>query len=537
MAFQPSSNIYIGTVPFDSSYRHVRYFSNRTSQQNYFQSVCPTGLRRDDYTYQRIDNAVVVPFNAEELYGFNYCMFQNENYGDRWFYSFINDIEYVNPNSSRLHLELDFMQTWFLDCTVKSCMVEREHVNNDAIGAHIKDEGMATGEMIVTKTVYDQTSLYTVVACAVEPKTDGTYVNNQGDLYMNVSSGVSLSAFDMSTMLGQFKSFMKALSDNGQQDAISAIYMVPATVFPGFSSKGAGGYGAWVDASRPAREDILTFQIGFDTLNGYTPKNNKMYCYPYEYAELSNLVGDNQQLRLEFFSNFGNVTVMRTGGVDVNSNMLYIPTGYNGMDMFYEGAINMPSYPTCNWVYQSYANMLGQSKYKVEVPALFEDEGGNRYGELGTLEGDMNTLASAQNFLGNVGTLNFGGMAAGAYTTFAALSQKQRTPNTSRGGTNSSVTLANINAFKLAVRKYTCRAEMAKQIDDYFTVYGYLVTENKVPNITGRQNWNFVKTNGASVVGKVPAYVLKSINTIFDNGVTFWHTNDVGNYALPNSIV
>jgi hypothetical protein len=89
----------------------------------------------------------------------------------------------------------------------------------------------------------------------------------------------------------------------------------------------------------------------------------------------------------------------------------------------------------------------------------------------------------------------------------------------------------------MGFRKYTCRAEIAKQIDDYYNVYGYLVSENKIPNITGRPAWNYVKTNGSSVTGKVPANVLKNINALFDRGITFWHTDDVGNYALNNSIV
>lgn len=120
---------------------------------------------------------------------------------------------------------------------------------------------------------------------------------------------------------------------------------------------------------------------------------------------------------------------------------------------------------------------------------------------------------------------------------FAALSKASRQPNTARGGTNSTAALVNIGSYTMGIRKYTARAEMAKQIDDYLSVYGYNVSVNKVPNITGRRSWNYVKTNGSSIVGKVPANVLAQINSLFDRGITFWHTNDVGNYALPNGIV
>ena len=93
---------------------------------------------------------------------------------------------------------------------------------------------------------------------------------------------------------------------------------------------------------------------------------------------------------------------------------------------------------------------------------------------------------------------------------FASLSKATRTPNTSRGGMNSTTSLVNLGSYTVGFRKYTCRREMAKQIDDYYR---------------------------SSVVGKVPAGTLAQINRLFDRGLTFWHVNDVGNYALGNSIV
>lgn len=530
MAFQPSSNIYIGTVPFNSSYRHVRYIADRAEQQQYFASLCPTALRRDDYTYQRIDNSVVVPFNAETLYGYNYCMFQNENYGDRWFYSFINDIEYVNPQSSRLHLELDIMQTWFPDCTVKSCMVEREHVNDDTIGAHIRDEGLDPGELIIDYYSFDNQNqyLYPVVASTVEPLKDGTYVNVGGDVYMGVYSGCSLSVF---LSIDDLKSFIKALASNGQQDAISAIYLVPEFCVQNKVKKD-NGWGYWVDAAAATPTEDYSLSVGMGSLNGYTPKNNKTLCYPNQYLEVTNFNGGNQKFRLEFFGTKGVASFDKTGGCTQSSTLAYIPKNYNGnAGLSVEQAIYMADFPTCTWVYQAWSDMYGRSKYSVNV---IEDFNGN---PILQTQGDMYTLAEFNNLVGNLSNLDFAGIGVDQYNTLANISQKQRTPNTSRGGLNSTTSLVNIGSYTVGFRKYTCRYEMAKQIDDFYSVYGYLVAENKVPNIVGRQSWNYVKTNGSSVVGKVPANVLKRINSLFDRGLTFWHIDDVGNYALSNSIV
>lgn len=450
--FEPSSSVYIGAVPWNPDYRHVRLFGSRAEQEAYMLGKCPNELRRSDYTYQRQDNSIVVPFNAEQLYGYNYCMFKNSNYGSKWFFAFIVNTEYVNPESTRLTLSTDIMQTWFLDCEVHACYVEREHVNDDSIGAHIKDEGMSCGEMVCVDSMFDDTSLYTVVSSAAEPRTDGTYVNNGGDVYEGVTAGTALSVFDCSLpdQLAQFKLFMQSLADNGQQDAVNAVYMVPATVVPGFASK-SSGYGQWVKGdNEPARSDEIAWDAGFTSLDGYVPKNNKMYCYPFEYVEAGNLAGTTQQFALEFWGTPGKCSFRRTGGVDVNASQVYIPLGYNGMDVFWEGAVSMPPYPSCSWVYQSYANWLGATKYEVKLA-----ENVPFVGDV-TTQGDWYTqqeMGNIYGFLsgarpGNVGS-SLAGLAMNQYNALASLSQRQRTPNTSRGGTNSSVTLANLSLIHI----------------------------------------------------------------------------------------
>lgn len=534
MSFTPSSNIYIGSVPFDPSYRNYHYIPNRDTQYQHFLSLCPNSLRRGDYTYQRVNNSVVVPFNAETLYGYNYCMFQNENYGDRWFYSFITDVEYVNPNSSRLYLSLDLMQTWFPDCTMKSCLVEREHVNDDTIGAHLKDEGFDPGELKCTYYSFDNQNqyLYPVIASAVEPLKDGTYVNIAGNLYNGVYSGCALTVF---LSQSDFAGFINALANNGQQDAISAIYMIPEFLATNKTAK-SNGWGYWLDANISAPSEELSYNVGINDLDGYVPKNNKTLIYPNQYFEVTNFTGQTQRFRLEFFDTPGVAKFDKTGGCLQNSTLVYIPKGYNGISgRCVENAIYMADFPTCNWVYQTFLNMYGQSQVD-----LF----GMKYNTMNEFALATSFVNATQKVTSEASRLNVNGMleefvngALDMTSIYNDFSKATRTPNTSRGGLNSTTSLVNIGSYTVGFRKYTCRAEIAKQIDDFYSIYGYLVLENKVPNITGRPAWNYIKTNGASVVGPVPSTVLASINALFDRGITFWHTNDVGNYALDNSIV
>lgn len=531
--YQPSTEVRIGSVPWNPSYKHVRWYADKTAQANGIASFMDASKTIAAYTYQRLDGSIDVEGNPEEYYGFNYVMFQNANFGNKWFYAFVTNVSYKNASTVNLKLELDYVQSYMFDYTIKPCFVEREHVNDDAIGAHVKDEGIDPGELKCTYSAIDNDNMdcYMVVASAVEPLKDGTYVNNGGDQYMGVTSGTSLSVF---LTVDQFKSFMQALSDNGQQDAVSQVYMCPRAAIPNIVAK-SNGWGYWVDASSPTPSDEKNYNLGFTTLDGYTPKNNKMYCFPFEYAEVTNFTGASQQLRLEFFGNPGTVSLQRTGGCDANSRLAYIPTNYNGVNRFVEGAVYLDKYPTCNWVYQAFANMLGAS-------------------EVNTPWGSFNSLSqspyvnsfidSTQNIIGSALNMDIPGMLNSAVNgaqdltnTFANFSKASRTPNTSRGGTNSTTALVNYGTYTMGIRKYTCRAEIARQIDDFLSVYGYNVSIVKTPNITGRRSWNYVKTVSANMGGNVPANYLRAFNQLLDSGTTFWHVDNVGNYSLDNAII
>ena len=155
--YQPSTEIRIGTVPWNPNYKHVRWYPNLNAQMGGIASFMDAKRTISTYTYQRLESAIDVDGNPEQYYNYNYVMFQNENFGTKWFYAFITRAEYKTANTTRLHLELDYVQTYMFDYDLKPCFVEREHVNDDAIGAHVKDEGIDPGELKCVYSVIDTT--------------------------------------------------------------------------------------------------------------------------------------------------------------------------------------------------------------------------------------------------------------------------------------------------------------------------------------------------------------------------------------------
>jgi hypothetical protein len=84
------------------------------------------------------------------------------------------------------------------------------------------------------------------------------------------------------------------------------------------------------------------------------------------------------------------------------------------------------------------------------------------------------------------------------------------------------------------------KKEYLEKIDNYFSRFGYKIIDTKIPNITGRTNWNYVEIGSSEEIGHgdVPSNYLDEINSAFRRGVTIWHNHsNIGNYNLSNPIV
>lgn len=150
MYIQPNSIIrLLKGVPLDNTYTDTIYFPSASSQQSHFQSY-PSKLFTNQ-TYQRVNKGTLrVQVKADDIYDYNYLMFQNTSYGSKWFYAFINKVNYINDNTSEVEYEIDEIQTWFFEATLEPSFVVREHTDNDNIGEHIAVEPVETGTPIAT---------------------------------------------------------------------------------------------------------------------------------------------------------------------------------------------------------------------------------------------------------------------------------------------------------------------------------------------------------------------------------------------------
>ena len=77
-------------------------------------------------------------------------------------------------------------------------------------------------------------------------------------------------------------------------------------------------------------------------------------------------------------------------------------------------------------------------------------------------------------------------------------------PNQIFGNQNSGDVTFSDGESTFTIYRRTIKYEYAQIIDSFFSMFGYKVNSVKVPNITGRSNWNYVKTIDCNFDGNIP---------------------------------
>lgn len=586
-------------------------FANASAQQAYFASVCTTALNKTDYTYVRMNNAIRVPFNAEQLYTYNYVMYQNANYGTKWFYAFIVGINYVNENMTELVLQLDVMQTWYFDYTLVEGFVEREHVNSDNPGENVIAEPQM--DLQYLSADFDphtymprdaSVDMYAVLLVTAYPNwNNDSHHNNDytqdlligstpqsGATYYGMYNGCKALAYNITHValdsskpgLEKLIADLYLMNEAGAGEAIVDAYLVPATYIDDVLDletmvskvEGVDYNEQHVKAFKDGCKTHVKSQLLSKptTCGTYTPRNKKLLTYPFSYLEVGDFNGRVQDYRWEFFKKFTSEVA-----TNVHFDEKFAPVGdgegYLTPLNYYEGfkqveidsnpfnrAKNVFTFNLANkisWVFSAYQNWRAQNALNnqlavigsvasiaasIALPgigsaALTLGAGMTQVQWDNAVQRDMNnSIATARS---GASKLNGGAGIAGGLAGLGSVSgqyyKMHRVPNSARGNiAGNSRYQYGYNGYYFS--KVTLLPQIAACVDDFFDMYGYATERVKVPNRTGRTYWNYVKMQNSCHRGNVPADDMALINEIYNKGITFWHTSDVGNYSLNNAI-
>lgn len=540
----PQSTIYICSgVRLDARYDHSIYFASAQDQREYFAGKVVKTFPA--YSYLRKSWPLQVQATMEQAKTWSYLYFRNGS--GKYYYYFINQIEYKNDNMVELSLELDVIQTYLFDFTLLPSFIERQHVISDNIGEHTVDEGLDVGELTVNGTsTIDAGKLCILVMCTINPN-----VTNENQvtealpyMYNRVFSGVKIWAVNPDRWQDWGNQLSK-LNEIGQIESITSMWMYPMQLVE------LGGESTWSDAelAKPVEkatgiaDPLLTYSIPkqISKVDGYTPKNKKLLCYPYNFAYCTNNEGSHAVYRYERFDpDTVKMYFVLTGSLTPGGGVHMTPKSYDGLTNNYNAGMNLTGFPTCAWNSDIYKLWLAQNQGQQAVNLLT--------GGLKVAGGVGAAIASGAMTATGVGAVpGVAGVGAGLATAASGAQQiagmlAQRhdqdiVPPQANGSFSSSVNITD-NQLGFTFYYKSVTAETARILDDYFTMYGYKINRVQTPNIHARKSFTYVKTVGCNMQGDLCNEDLIRIQAIFDKGVTFWVNGDrIADYSQDNPVI
>lgn len=478
-------------------------------------------------------------FTYSQVLNSNYIAFQNSDYDNKWFFAFIDEVIYRGDKCTEIVYTVDSWATWFNKLTIKPCFVKRHHVNDDTIGLNTVPENLNVGEMVEVFEQDDgylsgqiffwvamQTNWLIENGSTVSSSTKGEQFDGVS-LYNKQLFGNRFILFRINTPadVKNVGLYIKRTVGDGHPNDIINLFIVPPALVdePNLTSRTANAGTGQADLDFTFYLPNYSFSIAETTINidkvtsftGLTIKNNKCFCYPYNYLIVSNNVGNQNTFKYEEFStNTANFKIQLSLNVGISGKLL--PLNYKGMLEADDESLPTAKYPTCSWSGDAYTNWLTQQA--VNFPTQFTKR-------------VMGTPVNGPD-------IGFS-ISYGAADIIGSIYEAGLLPNIEGGQNTGDVNFASgKNSFTF--RGMRAKDEYMRIIDDYFTKFGYKIARVVTPNITGRTYWNYVEIGNYEEIGygTIPMSHMEIINKACRKGVTIWHSHDnIGNYNLDNTIV
>lgn len=495
----------IKNCPLDKSYENTILFSSLADQTAYFAGIASYTFT--EQTYQRVHrNKIRVAMNAEPLYNCNYMAFQNASFGNKWFYAFVLAVEYVNNITSEITYQIDVLQTWHFDYVLRQCLVEREHTTTDVAGDNLVPENLELGEYITDD--FDGTNKLAPKVIVVAATFDDHYTNINGTIYSGIFSGLYYHVFPNTTQ-GAIDCAAMITGAGAKSSGIVSVFLMPECMV--------------TDMLDPAQSYTIskTKKIS-GTIDGYTPKNKKLYTYPFNFLYVTNMQGNAGVFPYEYFAD-STCQFLLAGDMSPNPSVVLAPINYKGVsnDMpNYDEKMVLSGYPQLGFNVDTYRAWLAQNATSLSVNALSSGL---------TLAAGV---AAGEPLIADRGF-------SGILNVLTTVYEHSIMPNQAKGGAGSTTNCA-IGLQDFMFMHKHIRAEFAQIIDGFFDMYGYALHRVKIPNRNARPEWTYTKTIGCKIDANVntglPGDDMEQIETLYNNGIRWWNNPaHVGNYTYNNA--
>lgn len=549
----PNTTLYVGVVAWNSDLKNVQSYESRAVQISTIQ-----GLLSHKYEHINIirrDSDLILKGVNEDLTQCNYLMYQNADISNKWYFAFIDNVQYSSLNSVIISHTIDVWQTYQFDITYYKNLILRSHVakSADTVGRWLAPEPISVAPEFERKHnvfndlswtpqyVLHSTSVYNPSTKKYEYKGSGTgaslsaeygiFVNNDTDVqdvvkkYGKLSPAEALksdnddeySNWIADLLTGQIESFEKSLNNavklisttsisqlQDHRNELIGLYAIPAWVHSGTNKY----------ATNNIKKKDVTITLPTTTLAcGYAPRNKKMLSSLCKAYLFYNENGFKLPLKPELFTSDTPVFTVKATELSTNGFLLQIGS------------------------YADYTAKTNKISYNCENRLGYDANTG--------LDKVLNTLTSAVgvvNAVGSVASQAFAGNVGGAVQGAVGAVQQsinmidalgQRGVNTGASGDIMSITEK--RAMPVFADVSPTEAQ-CRYIDDYLDVYGYAINEiGKISSyMKNRSNWNYIQVANCNIKVSAPNDDVNKLKQMFESGVTIWHKN-FGDYDQSNN--
>lgn len=514
-------------VPWSDEYEHVRLYNSKAELLDHLESYRRNipGVDLSHLAPIRVGNYDIrVPFTEMKALNLNYLAFQNAGISDEWVFCFIDSIEWLSEKTTRINFSLDVFQNNFYNTNIKPCFVEYHHIprREDGIGVNLVPVNLEAGETIVSQ--HKKLNLTPTDCCIFV--TRGTVEQSWFD--GRVENGVycwgSIGHYDVTTDDGleKINGLLKAYNDQGAQDAVIGLFMSPKLCIGALGGK-------------EIKPKTTSMQISGNAFEGYKPKNKKLYSYPWLYCLADNNQGNTHIYRYEYsYNQDKSIEFDSYGTIATLPQVLTAPKNYKTRENLPHGLMNEAlinsSFPMCSFSSDTYRAWLAQNKSSIALSqvqtavnstiGLGTSIAGLAVGSLqGGINGSNKTTSAFWDALGML----------------ANQTDRSRNAGVTHGKALSENVMTGIKECGVDFYEMSCKRQFAEMADSFFEQFGYPINKITMPNLRSRSRWNYVKTSHCGFTGNIDLDQLKKLRNIFDNGVTLWHTDDIGNYSLSNN--
>ena len=337
-------------------------FDSKDARDKWFNDIPDDKCFRWETKFKELhrDNQIIVPLPFDEAAKYNYLtvsysMFANDgspleyetpNGLRNWFW-FIREVEFVSPNSTRLHLLNDAWQTFIYDVNISRMILERGHaplfasdVNSYLSAPAANCAGLLEPDAIAANPsykqsmqaplVFDSGDMYVVFVVTSERNGWGTPHSTSWKTpagHYNRTDGAPNFA-QIAIVASDYETFMLNIESElpNWKQTVQAVYLASSKLITVGNSFTIGEVTGYSVNSKSGSDTLLQLNKSMFNYPAKYANLTKLYTYPYAYLETSDEDGNTYEIRIEEMQtgalNCGYILNTIVGGLVLNAQIL-----------------------------------------------------------------------------------------------------------------------------------------------------------------------------------------------------------------------